>query len=477
MQEPSFDLENELKAELDSLPPPPSSLDDQANNFLTPLDEQWRIIRRGQGSVDKHHRIITTIQGRRNSTVPKISTLPPEILGRVFLQLQSIPRYTIEDPYHGPKNTYEWLKAGRVCRYWRDVIFSCPKLFSYLEVSDLDEYRLREFIRLSAAVPLTIYVSRPYSSMNNLEPYWRIIIPHLARAKFLYTDGAPHFTNDWPHCPLMKVFHWGRPYRDLFIPKGDAKSILSCMPNLEIFHGQAIAMHQGWLETSLVRNLRELHIFHTQVPSRPSRSISINRLGVVLASLPSLTHICFYGLGEHEYPSSNTSPAAYPLLLRLEELILHGTIKGVENILQLPFSATRVEVYMSHPPHPRGISTQILIPSLSLGRLWLGSDPAMRINILHISHSYIPPNKSLNILVSGDTTSVQLQLDIHCTMYYSTLRETFKEWIKAFLPSTLDIRQLGITEHVPNKDLWGYRSWYFNLSYLSDLTQVFIRVS
>ena len=447
-------------------------MDDQENYFFSLVDEQWGIIKGLQNLVDKdkHHRIITAIQGRRNSVVPKISTFPPEILRSVFLRLQSIY-------WNRPRNPYGWLKAVSVCRYWRDVIFSYPELFSYLEVADLDKHRLREFIRLSAAVPLTIYVTQGFSTLQDVEPYWRIIIPHLARAKFLQTAVAPRSMDDWPHCTLLKVFHWEIPFTNSFPHRRDPKRILSSMPNLEVFHGAIFSMGSGFLEASLAPTLRELHISH--FTSSPCK-ISINRLGAVLAALPLLTHLHFSGIGEYDYLPSNPPHVAHPLLPRLKELHLSGAIKGVDNLLQLPFSAARVEVYMEHPPYLMGDLLPIPMPSVSLDKLWFGSnryDPTMQVNTVHISQSHTSQDTSLYFWVSGDTTSVQFQMKVPDVKEHSMLWQHFiGQLTKEFLPATLDARELSISEAVPDLHTDNYEAWYFNPSYLSESTLVFISI-
>lgn len=152
------------------------------------LREQKEIIKGLEDEIAKHRRIIAAIQTRRNSYVPKISTLPPEILTEIFRELQLLP-------CHGILKRYGWLKAAHVCRYWRDMILSCPRLFSDILLPIRDPQHLEEFLRLSTTSPLTIRITIGDYVPDSMQyaAIWRAILPHLPRTEYLgiWADPDP----------------------------------------------------------------------------------------------------------------------------------------------------------------------------------------------------------------------------------------------------------------------------------------------
>jgi hypothetical protein len=89
------------------------ALEKRASTLQQERDKAERVYREAQLSVARHRALCGQMH---NSKTPLISQLPVELLIHIFLFLQ---------------NT---VVASQVCRYWRVVALSCPKLWSSLHV-------------------------------------------------------------------------------------------------------------------------------------------------------------------------------------------------------------------------------------------------------------------------------------------------------------------------------------------------------
>ncbi|KAK7688963.1 hypothetical protein QCA50_007654 [Cerrena zonata] len=119
------ELQRGLDHELRVLIPDTPSIYEYEKRLNDLLDEHRGVSKGLQGSLTKHHRIVAAIQARLNSFVPKVnSLLPPEILVEIFLTLSLI--------CVNRREYYQWIAAAHVCRYWRDIILSCPQLFAHI---------------------------------------------------------------------------------------------------------------------------------------------------------------------------------------------------------------------------------------------------------------------------------------------------------------------------------------------------------
>src|SRR5580698_9159035 len=89
---------------------------------------------------------ICALKRRRNEVVP--SSLPPELLGSIFLEC-ALVEYA-EDPYQ-----MKWINVTHVCRYWREVGLNLPALWCRIAVKS-HEWALA-MLQRSKAMPLSIH--------------------------------------------------------------------------------------------------------------------------------------------------------------------------------------------------------------------------------------------------------------------------------------------------------------------------------
>lgn len=307
------------------------------------IEELQDSIKELQDSIAKHHRTIAAIQAHRNSLVPTInSILLTEILAEIFLQLVT----EAEQQRH---YRYSWIKVAHVCRYWRDVVLSCPRLFSYIRFPTRDDHHLEEFLRLSTTTPLTLYADEEPGDA------WVAIAPHLPRTQSLTMTGTIGLPVPWPYCPQMTSLFWETDESEFNKPDGHVvRQVLTCMPNLRGLQSETHLLGVLWFKMPLASTLTSLWIIHNGRGGNPG---SLEELGTALSILTSLTTFSLDCVREGSYQLSRSSRVSCPQLPHLQMLRLHGTGVGLANMLKLPFHSTAVEVklHSEHEAHSTSI--------------------------------------------------------------------------------------------------------------------------
>ncbi|KAA1473251.1 hypothetical protein DENSPDRAFT_802287 [Dentipellis sp. KUC8613] len=97
--------------------------------------------------------VISSIRQRRNAISP-IAVLPPEILGCVFYMLaqQDLPKIGC---YYGWR--LGWMDVVRVCRHWREVALSTPRLWSRI-LTTLGPRWAEVSLALSKSAPIICHI-------------------------------------------------------------------------------------------------------------------------------------------------------------------------------------------------------------------------------------------------------------------------------------------------------------------------------
>lgn len=122
------------------------------------------------------------IKTRRNALVP-IGRLPPEVLAEVFLWLMYLH---IESLPYVVKNcrSHHWLVVCLVCRHWRSVALSAPRLWSHILLKPGDTERTTVFLQRSGQTALTLRQYDPRESLP--DEHLKLIFQQLYRAKALF---------------------------------------------------------------------------------------------------------------------------------------------------------------------------------------------------------------------------------------------------------------------------------------------------
>lgn len=154
----------------------------------------------------------------------KSVTLPFEIWSKIFLLCIPEDYWDVPPPLHPSECP---LLLTRICRFWRDVALTTPRLWSYLDLPAFDDQmivpRLHSWLCLSSTHRLTIHVSLDKANMSQdheVEYFrelcshaerWRVVRLHLAHARSsetLYSSLSPPAHSDPPPhtLPALEIF-------------------------------------------------------------------------------------------------------------------------------------------------------------------------------------------------------------------------------------------------------------------------------
>lgn len=88
-------------------------------NFMQEIDSE----------IEGHYAAIADLRFKRNSLL-SINRIPPELLSNIFHFFRActtVVARTLEA-------RRVWVMVTRICRHWRDVALSTPRLWSYLDL-------------------------------------------------------------------------------------------------------------------------------------------------------------------------------------------------------------------------------------------------------------------------------------------------------------------------------------------------------
>ncbi|PPQ95350.1 hypothetical protein CVT26_008195 [Gymnopilus dilepis] len=169
------------------------------------------------------------------SSQPVYLTLPPELLCEIFsyicdrtepLDLIPSKEYIIPGPYF----------LGRICRHWRDFVFSSPSLWTYMHLvqpallskrkSQVLVALLAEYLGHSEGLPLTIRVGirhtgLPYTGgqiQRFYQPIFELLAAEHHRWKTIEMFDSTYFVTEYmnpslPQFPLLHSASFGTPVR------------------------------------------------------------------------------------------------------------------------------------------------------------------------------------------------------------------------------------------------------------------------
>ncbi|KDR85868.1 hypothetical protein GALMADRAFT_150249 [Galerina marginata CBS 339.88] len=98
------------------------------------------------------------------NALPPVNCLPREIIGEIFLYVQSLYQYypflmPQHEFTHRTKPSNSWTRVTRVCRYWRDIAFNTKTLWCTITLTDRLEFAAFPAISLftqSYPLPITL---------------------------------------------------------------------------------------------------------------------------------------------------------------------------------------------------------------------------------------------------------------------------------------------------------------------------------
>ncbi|KAF8191420.1 hypothetical protein K438DRAFT_1830479 [Mycena galopus ATCC 62051] len=213
---------------------------------------------------------------QHESIVAPIRRVPPEIIVEIFLQLTAIEARTARHsyPYHlvegasffekdykvmpGPHRAP--LLFGEVCRHWRAIALSTPRLWNSIFLHCVDEklqnniYLCDLWLKRSGSLPLSIRFSRDYHQsvpvpskvIDLCQDFLRTILPYSRRWRLLAFNNIPIASYDILHGRLT-----------------DSLPVLEAL-SVDYGYGSPIDLHVDssstpWAELHNAHNWRLLH--------------------------------------------------------------------------------------------------------------------------------------------------------------------------------------------------------------------------
>ncbi|KAJ7709336.1 hypothetical protein B0H16DRAFT_1344498 [Mycena metata] len=135
-----------------------------------------------------------TLQHRLDAYAYPVLTLPPEIVSEIFVRFLPVyPKRALQQGLLSP------ITLGQVCRLWRQIAFSTPKLWRtfklvlFVKASEqsyqADHVRMEAALRRSGSCPLSVEV---FYSRPEMTPLFETLMAHRARWQHLKLFARIH---------------------------------------------------------------------------------------------------------------------------------------------------------------------------------------------------------------------------------------------------------------------------------------------
>ncbi|KAI0358097.1 hypothetical protein OH77DRAFT_1242088 [Trametes cingulata] len=238
-----------------------------------------------------HEARVIELKGRINN-LAATSRLPPEILSEIFA-LVAISHYETQQRNHyGPSHAYKWITLTHVCRTWRTVALSTPRLWSRIVLTRPDV--AREVLARSKKAPLWVSATLAYHDDPRLEVL-NTLMQESSRIKELRLTGPARMvqslSTQWrlPATKLESMFLSSdvKPFdRDSFLPSQALSSefLSGQVPRLRRLEIHRITV--DWTSPLLCHTLKTL-IVHARYDTTPKLG-DFSQLLTALEGMPSL---------------------------------------------------------------------------------------------------------------------------------------------------------------------------------------------
>ncbi|KAK7683071.1 hypothetical protein QCA50_013744 [Cerrena zonata] len=312
--------------------------------------EDREIISRLEDTIIKHSRALAFYRGHLNVRKRGINTtLPREVLSEVFYVLAHYDFSIASNRSEPPR--LSWLRLAHVCRYWRNIVLTSPRIFSFVYLPTKYQEHLQACLYYSRQVPLTVEYHGQKKVHKRLYSQWLLLLPHLSHTRSLNLKVGLADTTDTalilPSSPTVTKLVLTDPFvREPSTLGSVGKTIdrmFSALPNLLHFSSDLHTLGRSdWTERAFPTSLKVLTVEH---PASKEPTPSLQHLISALQKLPSLRQLEFKHLYSGDYSSS--SPASMSRIHPLEVLRLDGDCDPCTSILSCTDSTHRLYVQSS----------------------------------------------------------------------------------------------------------------------------------
>ncbi|KAK7690072.1 hypothetical protein QCA50_006718 [Cerrena zonata] len=310
--------------------------------------EDGEIIGRLEDTILKHFRAIAFYQGHINVRKRGINTiLPREVLSEVFYVIARHDFTIASDNFEPP--SLSWLELAHVCRYWRNIVLTSPRIFSLVYLPAGNQDRLQACLHYSRQAPLDVIYCDNLNQVDRqkwLYNQWLTLHPHLSHTRTLTLRTQLADTTETALVLPLSTTLTRLTLNDPFLrapsqseaTKRAIDQMFGALPNLLQLTSDPYTLCQSdWTERAFPANLQTLIVDN---PFGEEPTPSLPRLISALQKLPSLRQLEFWGLRSEDFSGSHTiSPAR---IHPLESLHLDGHCDPCTSILSCIDSTHRL---------------------------------------------------------------------------------------------------------------------------------------
>ncbi|KAL7280717.1 hypothetical protein ACG7TL_005659 [Trametes sanguinea] len=292
-----------------------------------------------EDDIAVHEQAIIDLKGRLNN-MTTVARLPPELLSEIFLHLAEMSYNEVGSSYHPAyvsARFYAWVTVTHVCRSWRSVALSTPRLWGHIVLTRSSI--VEDVLARSKKAPLRI-TGYLMSSHDEKAKMLKSIMQESSRIKELRLSGP------------------ASSFRDLFPKMMEPATILETVVLSDCSHGapfiNANDINQPMFRPELLPRMRELEIrrlifrwdSYTLSPQITRLTLSgrldsqslLGTFGSLLSTLdqmPNLEHLELEDAIPRLPDTTKTLPAPERTLSfpRMRRLILIGTSLDCGNLL------------------------------------------------------------------------------------------------------------------------------------------------
>ena len=300
--------------------------------------------------------MMSAAYGYDHSSFAVVDHLPPELLIEMFV-------FCTEDLSNGLVP----LTLARVCRYWRDVSLSSPRIWQCLVLDDrrkVEASRAQAELWLSRSGQLPLYVHVNLESKDNLLPLLSPILPFIHRWSTFdvsvddsneHIDFAPLVEGaSGVHMEHLQIIIRGMSGIEGLIEHlhpvevGDLdKPVFSALPSDALPESRGIFMRTAVLTLPSRAHMTFLPLTKLTISESVDVLTNASRMLDFLSAFPLLERFTFYSFPQVGNPEDDITQAPVVSLPRLRVLALRSTCI-VRTVLSRIDAPSLTELYLEH---------------------------------------------------------------------------------------------------------------------------------
>ncbi|KAK7690137.1 hypothetical protein QCA50_006786 [Cerrena zonata] len=319
-------------------------LDEHAINMR--IESHDAAIHELQRTIAQHQQAIAFYKGSQNLIRPRINiVLPPEILLEIFF---NYTRDVFSDALQLISQSFWFpcIKLMHVCRFWRCLILTSPRMFSFVYMPSRNPDCFLENMQYAAQALLDVTFNE-----GTIEE-WSQLLPHIPHTRRLFLSNVEPVKLEFPISSSLT-------YLQIYLPRtldSVLDRLFKSLPNLLELHSNTYTLGEDWTVRMIPPNLKVLDIRHYS-----STTSSLSQLIDTIRSFVSLKHLSLSGLQKNYQGETSSSQVRFQPLRRVS---FGGIADGCLSILSHMESVDELELVLRNPPSSHFPVIETLVPIL-----------------------------------------------------------------------------------------------------------------